>query len=55
MSEIKLETIRDDVQQNNVVVFGVLNFIDSWSEHHDKQWRKYALELIEEIEERFIK
>jgi hypothetical protein len=55
MSEIKLETVRDDVQSNNVVVFDVMNFIDSWSEDHDKQWRQYALELIGQLEERFIK
>lgn len=55
MAEIKLETVADNVQNNNVVVFDVITFIDEWSSDHDKQWRQYALELIEEIEERFIK
>jgi hypothetical protein len=55
MSEIKLETIADDIQTNNVVVFDVITLIDEWSADHDRQWRQYALELIEEIEERLIK
>ena len=55
MTEIKLETIADDIQTNNVVVFDVITLIDEWSSDHDKQWRQYALELIEEIEERLIK
>ena len=55
MTVIKLETVADDVQHNNVVVIGVMNFIDSWSSDHDKQWREYALELISEIEERLLK
>ena len=55
MTEIKLETIADDIQTNNAIVFDVITLIDEWSRDHDKQWRQYALELIEEIEERLIK
>ena len=55
MSEIKLETVRDDIQHNNVVVFDVITLIDEWSKDHDKQWREYALELIDEIEKGLIK
>jgi hypothetical protein len=55
MVEIKLETVADDIQANNVIVFDVITLIDEWSSDHDKQWRQYALELIEEIEERLIK
>jgi hypothetical protein len=55
MTEIKLETVSYNVQSKNVIVFDVITFIDEWSSDHDNQWRQYALELIEEIEERFIK
>jgi hypothetical protein len=55
MTVIKLETVADDVQTTNSVVFDVITLIDEWSADHDRQWRQYALELIEEIEERLIK
>jgi hypothetical protein len=55
MTVIKIETVRDDVQTNNVFVFDVIALIDEWSKDHDKQWREYALELIDEIEKGLIK
>jgi hypothetical protein len=55
MTEIKLKTVVDNVQNNNVVVFDVITLIDEWSKDHDKQWREYTLELIDEIEKGLIK
>jgi hypothetical protein len=44
-----------DNQENNKVIFEVLQFIDDWSTDHDRQWRQYAVELMEELEERLLK
>jgi DNA-binding ferritin-like protein (Dps family) len=55
MTVIKLETVVDNFQNNNVVVFDVITLIDELSKDHDKQWREYALELIDEIEKGLIK
>ena len=55
MTVIKLETVSDDVQTTNSVVFDVITLIDEWSSDHDRQWREYALELIGEIEQRLLK
>ena len=44
-----------DNQENNKVIFEVLQFIDDWSADHDRQWRQYAVELMEELEERLLK
>jgi hypothetical protein len=55
MTVIKLETVADDIQTTNSVVFDVITLIDEWSSDHDKQWREYALELISEIEGKLLK
>jgi hypothetical protein len=44
-----------DSQENNKVIFEVLQFIDEWSQDHDRQWRQYSIELMEELEERLLK
>jgi hypothetical protein len=42
-------------EENNKVIFEVLQFIDEWSQDHDRQWRQYSIELMEELEERLLK
>jgi hypothetical protein len=42
-------------EENNKVIFEVLQFIDEWSCDHDRQWRQYAIELMAELEERLLK
>jgi len=42
-------------EENNKVIFEVLHFIDDFTTDHDRQWRQYAMELMEEIQERLLK
>jgi hypothetical protein len=42
-------------EENNKVIFEVLQFIDEWSQDHDRQWRQYAIDVMGEIEERLLK
>lgn len=42
-------------EENNKVIFEVLQFIDDWSQDHDRQWRQYAVEIMHELEERLLK
>ena len=42
-------------EEHNKVIFEVLQFIEEWSEDHARQWRQYAIEIKDEIEERLLK